>query len=57
MLKELGVKVPKNEQQISQDPYLVLGYGVNAYFDILLSLSAMFICITLFAIPIFWIYS
>jgi len=57
MLKDLGVKMPKNEAQISEDPYLVLGYGVNAYFDILYSLSLMFVCITIFCLPIYWIYS
>lgn len=57
LLKDLGVKIPKNETQISQDPYLILGYGINAYFDILLSLSAMFVCISLICIPIFLIYS
>ncbi len=57
MLKDLGVKMPKNEEQISQDPYLVLGYGINAYFDILYSLSLMFVCITIFCLPVYWIYS
>lgn len=34
----------------------MLGYGVNAYFDMLSSLSYMFIMITIFCLPIFYLY-
>jgi len=39
------------------EPFLMLGYGVNAYLDIMLSLSKMFIGISLACIPIFMFYS
>jgi len=35
----------------------MLGYGVNAYFNILKYLGIMFFMISLFSIPIFVIYS
>ena len=38
MMKELDIKMPKSEEQIQDDPFLILGYGVNAFFDILMSL-------------------
>ena len=57
MLEDIGIKVPKSEGEIDADPFLILGYGVNAYFDILESLSSMFFMITIFAIPIFMIYA
>lgn len=38
------------------DPFLTCGYGVNAYFDILQSLSKMFLMMTLFSIPLFYVY-
>lgn len=38
------------------EPYLALGYGLNAYFDILASVSKMFVWVSLFAVPIFYIY-
>lgn len=38
------------------DPFLILGYGVNAYLEILTSFSIMFLAITLFAFPIYIIY-
>jgi hypothetical protein len=57
MLLELGMKMPKSEEQLKEDPFLILGYGINAFFDILLSLCIMFISITIFSLPIYYIYS
>lgn len=56
LLQELNFKVPKSENEIKEDPYLILGYGVNAYYDILLSLCTLFLCITIFCIPIYYTY-
>jgi hypothetical protein len=33
-MKEMNVKVPKTELEVQQDPYLMLGYGMNAFFDV-----------------------
>ena len=57
LLKELGLKPPKNDKLIAQDPFLMLGYGINAFFDLLSSLSTMFVWITIFFIPVFHIYA
>jgi hypothetical protein len=38
------------------DPFLQLGYGVNAYYQILASLAKMFFWMFLFCIPLFYIY-
>jgi hypothetical protein len=38
------------------EPYLALGYGLGAYFEILASVSKMFLWITFFSIPIYYIY-
>jgi hypothetical protein len=35
MLKELGLKLPKTEKKVNKNPFLLLGYGVNSYFEIL----------------------
>lgn len=53
MLEELGLFAA--EEDLS-DPYLVLGYGVNAYFQILASLAKMFFWCFLFSIPMLYIY-
>ena len=57
LLNELGLKIPKSDEEILNDPYLILGYGINAYHDILNSLAQMFIWISIFTIPILIIYS
>lgn len=35
---------------------MLLGYGVNAYFETLLKLGCMFSIITIFCIPVFCFY-
>ena len=57
LLKEMKIKMPKSDEEIVNSPFLMLGYGVNAYFDIMLSLVWMFSCITIFVIPLFYAYS
>lgn len=54
LFKEIGIKT--NSDDSSEDPFLILGYGVNAYIEILTSFSYMFLVITLFAIPVYAIY-
>ena len=34
----------------------MLGYGTNAYFEVLLNLSQLFILIAAFSVPVFYIY-
>ena len=57
LMKELALEMGENEEQIQEDPYLILGYGLNAYFDVLDSLSKMLLAITIFMIPVFYMYS
>ena len=57
LLKEMKIKMPKSDEELIHQPFLMLGYGVNAYFDIMLSLVWMFLCITIFVIPLFYAYS
>jgi hypothetical protein len=57
LLADMNIKMPKNDKKIAEDPFLILGYGVNAYFDIILSLCYMCIVISLFALPLFKVYS
>ena len=54
MLNELDLKAPKEDLS---DPYLVLGYGVNAYYQILASLARMFFWIFVFSLPMIYIYA
>ena len=54
--QELDVVIPESEKGILEDPYLMGGYGVNAYFNILDNLSRMFWFITLVCLPLYAIY-
>ena len=38
------------------NPFLMAGYGVNAYFEILDHFCLMFIVVTLFCIPLYYVY-
>ena len=49
--------LPENDEEIEEDPYLLLGYGLNAYFDVLMSAVNMFIVLSVAAIPLFYFYS
>jgi hypothetical protein len=56
LIAELGFRLPKNEE-IEKDPFLILGYGINSYLDIMMNLFWMFTIITIFCIPLCMIFS
>lgn len=56
LLDKLGVKYCKHEAKQIKKPFLLLGYGINAYFDLLQQLVYMFLMITLFSLPIYYLY-
>jgi hypothetical protein len=35
LMQEMDLTPPEGQDAIEGDPFLLLGYGVNAYFDIL----------------------
>jgi len=35
LLTELKLKLPKTDKKIARNPFLLLGYGVNSYFNVL----------------------
>jgi len=48
---------PEGDEGIQEDPFLLLGYGVNAYLDILHQLFNCFCLVTIFCIPIYILYA
>ena len=52
-----NIKIPKSEVQILEDPFLMLGYGINAYFDILRSLFLGMAFISLAISPLLYGYA
>ena len=57
LLKELHIKVPESELELEEEPFLMLGYGINSYFDILKQLMNMFIVITIVLCPVYYLYA
>jgi hypothetical protein len=56
LLEEMQIRMPKSETLLIKEPFLRLGYGVNSYFDIMLSIFYMFSFISVVCIPVFYIY-
>ena len=48
----MRIKIGKSYYEFDRDPFLILGYGINASFDIMLSLAIMCIVITVIMSPI-----
>lgn len=47
----------QSKTDVQKDPFLLLGYGVNAYFASMLHMAKMFAMVTLFCLPIYAVYS
>lgn len=55
--KKMDIPVTKSEKRIQEDPYLQLGYGMNAFFQITIQLMLMMFCIMVVVTPIMFVYS
>jgi hypothetical protein len=56
-LKKMMAEEEHHEDEIVNNPFLILGFGINAYFDMMLELCHMFLVISVFFIPVFMWYS
>lgn len=57
ILKDMGLDLPENELEIIKDPFQILGYGPNSFFEILTVLTILFLVITIFSMPLYYFYS
>ena len=55
--KKLGMKFRRSEQQIEDDPFMLLGYGLNSYFSVVLQLMVMMGLIHLLSLPLMMTYA
>ena len=53
----MGLKIPKSDKKVDKNLFLLLGYGVNSYFEVLKQLMNMFTFISIVFIPVFMIYA
>lgn len=56
LLKKMDMKMPKTDMKLEEDPFLRLGFGMNAYFDTLRYLTLMMIFIFLCILPVMSFY-
>lgn len=54
---KLDLKVPKSDLRIEEDPFLLLGYGMNSYFQVMVELIWMCLVICLVAFPLMGIFA
>ena len=57
LLNKLGMKMSKSEQKIEDDPFLLVGFGFNAYLDMIKYLGILFALLALISLPSMYIYS
>lgn len=57
LLNKLDMKIPKSDMALEEDPFLQVGYGINAYFDVISQLTWMFCIMSLVLIPSMAIFS
>ena len=50
--RQLGLPVLKNDAKLEADPFLILGYGMNAYLDVMVQLMKMMGVISIAVLPI-----
>ena len=55
--RKLELKVSKSAQQIEDDPFILLGYGLNSYFSVVLQLMIMMGFIMLISFPLMMVYA
>ena len=51
------LKIPKSERQAVNDPFIVLGYGINAYFEIIFNLMICMLICSLAFLPTLFVYA
>ena len=54
---KLGIKVSKSDRNLEEDPYLRLGYGLNAFFNLLCHLLLLILLCSLITVPLLMIFA
>lgn len=52
ILEEMAVPMPKNDVKVTEDPFVLLGYGINSFFDLMSQLFFFAVFITIFMTPL-----
>lgn len=57
LLHKMSIKMPKTDIKLEKDPYLRLGFGMNAYFDTLKYMMILMFILFIISLPTMYIYS
>lgn len=49
--------MPENDKEVVEDPFMLLGYGINSFFDLMYSLFWFAIFVTIFMMPMMYQFS
>jgi hypothetical protein len=52
ILKDMGMEMPGNDAEVVEDPFILLGYGINSFFDLMSQLFWFAIFVTIFMMPL-----
>ena len=55
--QRLGIKNPKSDMVLEIDPYLRLGYGLNAYLEIIVQLMVLMVFCMFITVPLMITYA
>ena len=50
-MKEMEMEITEHDLSMEEDPFLLMGYGINAFFDLVISLMKLCFVLTLFVMP------
>ena len=53
ILIDMNMPMPANDKEVVADPFLLLGYGINSFFDLMYSLFWFSIFVTIFMTPLY----
>ena len=48
----MGIPLPENDKDVAEDPFILLGYGINSFFDLMSQLFWFAIFVTIFFTPL-----
>lgn len=52
ILLEMNMTMPENDKEVTNDPFILLGYGINSFFDLMYSLFWFAVFVTIFTLPL-----
>jgi len=48
----MDIPLPENDRDVAEDPFILLGYGINSFFDLMSQLFWFAIFVTIFFTPL-----